>query len=161
MKTPIVLLFLVFLGASNFINAQEVDTLKIKPYFHEVNFFVEDNEACLKCHGEQKYTIVDEMMERTITKKMYSEIFVDRDAFYSSVHKSFSCTDCHSYEFNTFPHAIETRVEERLICMDCHGYDETYAQYHFEAIEMEYGESIHNMNLIFVNAMILTATKLL
>lgn len=146
MKIQSVFLFLIFLGASNFIAAQEVDTLKIKPYFHEVNFFVEDNEGCLKCHGEQKFTIIDSMMDRTITHKMYSEIYVDRDAFYSSVHKSFSCTDCHSYDFYTFPHSIETRIEERLICMDCHGYDETFAQYHFEEIEMEFGESIHNID---------------
>jgi hypothetical protein len=76
---------------------------------------------------------------------MYEERAIDRDAFYSSVHKGFSCNDCHSYEYNVFPHSIETRLEEQLVCMDCHGYDETYAHYNFESIEVEFQESIHNI----------------
>lgn len=140
-----ILLLLVLFGTTNYMSAQMEDTLKIKPYFHEVNPFVEDNEGCLKCHGEQKFTIVDSMYERKITKKMYAELFVDRDDYYSSVHKSFSCTDCHSYDFYTFPHIMEARTEAQLVCMDCHGYDETFAKYHFEEIEVEFGESIHNM----------------
>ena len=145
MKIRTIILLLVLFGSATLVSAQTEDTLKIKPYFHEVNPFVEDNEGCLKCHGEMKYTIVDSIYERTITKKMYAELFVDRENYYSSVHKSFSCTDCHSYDFYTFPHNIEARTEAQLICMDCHGYDETFAKYHFEEIEMEYGESIHNM----------------
>ncbi len=145
MKIRSIILLLVLFGTANLMSAQTKDTLKIKPYFHEVNPFVEDNEGCLKCHGEMKFTIVDSIYERTITKKMYAELYVDRDNFYSSVHKSFSCTDCHSYDFYTFPHTMEARTEAQLVCMDCHGYDETFAKYHFEEIEVEFGESIHNM----------------
>ena len=145
MKNKIIILFLILFGTSNLAVAQIDDTIKIKPFFHEVNYFVEDNEGCLKCHGEQKFSIVDSIYDRTITKKMYSELHVDRDEYYSSVHKSFSCTDCHSYDFYTFPHNIEARTEEQLTCMDCHGYDETYAHYHFEDIEIEVAESIHNI----------------
>lgn len=146
MKIQPVFLLLIFVGTVSAAYAQEeVDTLKIKPYYHEVNFFVEDNEGCLKCHGEQKYSIIDSMMERSITKKMYSELYIDRDDYYGSVHKSFSCTDCHSYDFYTYPHSYEARTEAQLVCMDCHGYDESFAQYQFEGIEMEFTESIHNM----------------
>ncbi len=146
MKIRTILFLLVLFGTANFASAQIDDTVKIKPYFHEVNPFVEDNEGCLKCHGEQKFTIIDSIYERKITKKMYSELYVDRDDYYSSVHKSFSCTDCHSYDFFTYPHSIESRNEVQLVCLDCHGYDETFAQYHFEEIEMEFEESIHNMD---------------
>lgn len=145
MKIHTAVFLLVLFGSTSLISAQEEDTLKIKPYFHEVNPFVEDNEGCLKCHGEMKFAIIDSMYERTITKKMYAELYIDRDNYYSSVHKSFSCTDCHSYDFFSYPHKLEARTEQQLVCMDCHGYDETFAKYHFEEIEMEFTESIHNM----------------
>ena len=126
--------------------AQPDDTLKLKPSYFEVNDYVEDNEACLKCHGETKYIIEDTATGRSKHVRMYSERTIDREAFYTSVHKSFACNDCHSYDYNTFPHSIQTRTEEQFLCLDCHGYDESYAQYHFEDIEVEFQESIHNMD---------------
>jgi len=146
MKTPTLICLVLILFATSYVTAQEDDTLKIKPSYFEVNDFVEDNEGCLKCHGEKKFTIVDHGTERIITQQMYAELYVDRDKFYSAVHKSFSCTDCHSYDFFTYPHSLEARVQEQLICMDCHGYDETFASYHFEEIEVEVEESIHNID---------------
>ena len=145
MKNPTIFFLTLLLSAASILSAQTDDTLKLKPSYFEVNPYVEDNEACLQCHGESKFTIEDPNSGRTKSEIMYSERSIDRDDFYSSVHKSFSCNDCHSYDYNTFPHSIETRVEEQLVCMDCHGYDETFAKYHFEAIEVEFQESIHNI----------------
>jgi len=133
----------MLLGAAGIMSAQTADTSKIKPSYREVNYFVEDNEACLKCHGEAKFVLEDN--GRTAIKRMGPSKIVDRDKFYTSVHKSFSCTDCHSSDFLTFPHSIELRFEKPFLCMDCHGYDETYARYHFETIEKEFSESIHNI----------------
>ncbi len=144
MSTSTKILSFVFLALGLSLLAQSEDTLKIKPSYHEVNYFVEDNEACLKCHGETKYILEDPENERISIKRMGPCKVVDRDKFYTSVHKSFSCTDCHSGDFMDFPHSIESRFEEKLLCMDCHGYDETYAQYHFEGIETEFTESAHN-----------------
>jgi hypothetical protein len=145
MKSPTKFLSIVFLTIASTLIAQPDDTTKLKPSYYEVNDFVDDNEACLRCHGEVKYVLEDPNTGRSKHERMYSERNIDRDAFYTSVHHTFACTDCHSYDYNTFPHAIETRVEEQLLCMDCHGYDETFAQYHFEDIEVEFQESIHNM----------------
>jgi hypothetical protein len=130
--------------ASNLI-AQTEDSIKLKPSYFEVNDYVEDNEACLRCHGEVKFVIEDPNTGRSTHELMYAERAIDRDAYYTSVHKAFSCNDCHSYDYSVFPHSIETRVEEQLLCMDCHGYDETFARYHFEEIETEFQESIHNI----------------
>jgi hypothetical protein len=143
-KNPICIisLFLVTLTAV----AQPTDTTKIKPYFYEVNVYVDDNENCLRCHGEPKYTLEDPQTGRIITEYMCPDRNIDRDDFYTGVHKEFACIDCHSYEFEVFPHSIEARMEEMMLCMDCHGYDETFAQYHFEDIEMEFQESIHNID---------------
>ena len=145
MIKPTRLFSILFLAAATTIFAQPDDTLKLKSSYYVVNDYVDDNEACLKCHGEMKYVIEDLNTGRSTHELMYSERAIDRNAFYASVHKSFACTDCHSYDFNTFPHSVETRLEEQFMCLDCHGYDETFAKYHFEDIEVEFQESIHNM----------------
>ncbi len=147
MRSPTIVSLIVLSAAVLSLYAQPAeDTLKLKPSYFEVNDYVEDNESCLKCHGEMKYILQDTLMARTITEHMCPDRVIDRDAYYSSVHKAFSCTDCHSYDYNTFPHAVETRLEEQLVCMDCHGYDESFAHYHFEDIELEFQESIHNFD---------------
>ena len=111
--------------------------------YREVNDFVDDNEACLKCHAETKYLLKDEVFGREITQSMCPDKILDRDKYYSMVHKSFACLDCHAYEYEDFPHPIEARLEEAYQCIDCHGYDDNYAQFKFEDIEIEYSESVH------------------
>lgn len=146
MNTPTFVITLCFLAAAITLSAQPADTSKIKPSYHEVSDYVVENEACLKCHGEEKFLLEDTAMGRAIHEHMCPDRIVDREEFYSAVHKSFSCTDCHSYDFNTFPHPLEARVEETFACLDCHGYDESFAQYHFEEIDAEFHESIHNID---------------
>ena len=146
MKTPTTILTSLLLAVALTLTAQPADTSKIKPSFYEVNDYVDDNENCLKCHGELKYTIEDPEMGRVLTAHMCPDRIIDRNAYYTGVHKAFACSDCHNYGFEEFPHSVEARLEEMLMCMDCHGYDETFAQYHFEDIEVEFGESIHNID---------------
>jgi Zn finger protein HypA/HybF involved in hydrogenase expression len=105
--------------------------------------FYEDNERCLKCHGQGKYEYVNENLGRQVKALMYSERVVKREDFYKSNHKSFSCTDCHSEQYTTFPHSGELRMEQKYNCIDCHGGDEKFVQYHFEEIETEYQQSAH------------------
>jgi hypothetical protein len=111
--------------------------------FHEVNSFVDENETCLKCHAETKYVLVDEFFGREVTQSMCPDKIIDRDDYYSMVHKSFACLDCHAYEYEEFPHPLEAILEEPYQCIDCHGYDENYAHFRFEEIEVEYMESVH------------------
>jgi hypothetical protein len=108
-----------------------------------VSPFHDDNERCLKCHGQAKYEYSNENLSRQVKALMCSERVVDRDEFYNSNHKSFSCTDCHSEQYTTFPHSGELRMEQKYNCIDCHGGDEKFAQYHFEETETEYKESVH------------------
>jgi predicted CXXCH cytochrome family protein len=108
-----------------------------------VSPFHEDNERCLKCHGQAKYEYTNENLGRQVKALMCSERIIKRDEFYDSNHKSFSCTDCHSEQYTTFPHPGELRMEQKYNCMDCHGGDEKFARYHFEEIEAEYQQSVH------------------
>ena len=105
--------------------------------------FSEDNERCFICHGQNKYEYTNENLGRQVKELMFSERIVDRNKFYQSNHKSFSCTDCHSEEYTTFPHPGELRMEQKFNCIDCHGGDEKFAKFHFEEIESDYQKSIH------------------
>jgi predicted CXXCH cytochrome family protein len=119
------------------INQSNTDTSTYVSPFHD------DNERCLKCHGQAKYEYTNATLGRQVKALMCSERIIKRDEFYDSNHKSFSCTDCHSEQYTTFPHPGELRMEQKLNCIDCHGGDEKFAQYHFEEIDSEYRQSTH------------------
>jgi len=108
-----------------------------------VSRFVDDNDRCFKCHGQEKYEYTNETLGKKIKDIMCSERIIRKSEFYSSNHKSFSCTDCHSDKYVKFPHSGELRMEQKYNCIDCHGGDEKFAKYHFEEIEAEYQKSTH------------------
>jgi hypothetical protein len=105
--------------------------------------FYEDNERCFKCHGQSTYEYLNSNIGRTVKAAMCSERMVSREKFYQSNHRSFSCTDCHSNDYATFPHPSELMLEQSYECIDCHGGDEKFARFNFEEIESEYKESVH------------------
>jgi len=109
----------------------------------ENNVFADENEACLKCHGEKTYTIADTLFGAEKQAIMCPGNRIERDEFYHSVHWSFACLDCHTEEFKDFPHPLQARFEEYWTCLDCHGFDDNFAQYHFEEIDEQHMESVH------------------
>lgn len=117
--------------------------LKMQDTSTYVSPFMEDNERCFKCHGQDQYEYTNDYSDRQVKQIMCSERITDRDEFYNSNHKSFSCTDCHSEEYTTFPHPGELRMEEKFSCIDCHGGDENFAKFNFDEIDVEYQESTH------------------
>jgi hypothetical protein len=136
---------LLCLDVQSQIHGQSNDTLctsQIEQY-RSVNDFVDDNEACFACHCEARYQLKDELSGRVITRFMCENRVIHREEYYKSNHKSFKCLDCHSYDYEVFPHSLEGRLEEQYACLDCHGYDEDYAHFNFEEIEEEYIQSIH------------------
>lgn len=108
-----------------------------------VSPFAEDNERCFICHGQTKYEYANESLGTTVRALMCSDRIMTREEFYISNHKSFSCTDCHSEDYTTFPHPGELRMEYKYNCMDCHGGDDTFAAFSFEEIDAEYQASVH------------------
>jgi hypothetical protein len=103
-----------------------------------------ENEKCLICHGQSKYSYENPDSKKTVTKRMYTELVMDRDLFYASNHREFKCTDCHSEEYDSFPHPGNLRMEAKATCIDCHGGDEKYAGFKFEQIESEFQASVHS-----------------
>ena len=105
--------------------------------------FFEDNERCFSCHGQKAYSYTNENLGKQVKSMMFSERIINRNEFYESNHKSFSCVDCHSSEYVKFPHPGELRMEQSFNCIDCHGGDDKFSKFNFEIIESEYQQSVH------------------
>jgi hypothetical protein len=101
------------------------------------------NKACLKCHGQDFYYYYNDWIEREVRERMNPYFVIDSAEYYISNHKTFFCTDCHSSDYETFPHDGLLRMEPSYTCMDCHGGDDDYAHFNFEEIESEYNNSVH------------------
>jgi Zn finger protein HypA/HybF involved in hydrogenase expression len=104
----------------------------------------EENENCLKCHGQSSYSYENKESGKTVKKKMYAELILNRDEYYISNHREFKCTDCHSEDYGTFPHDGNLRMEAKATCIDCHGGDEQYAKFEFEKIDTAFMASVHS-----------------
>lgn len=104
----------------------------------------ETNEACFKCHGQETYELLSADSSQTTTKRMCAENIILREAFYSSNHGSFNCTDCHLPGYETFPHALEVRFEQVYNCLDCHFEDPNLEDLNMEKISEQYQESVHH-----------------
>lgn len=105
---------------------------------------IEQNQACLKCHGNSMYFYFNEGLDRELKERMNPYFIVDSGEYYVSNHKSFLCMDCHSYEYESFPHSGQLRMETKFGCIDCHGGDDTYAKFNFEQIDEEFHKSVHS-----------------
>jgi hypothetical protein len=108
-----------------------------------VSPFKEDNERCFKCHAEKKYEYMNETSGKLLKAAMHPGDILSRDKFYASNHKGFSCTDCHSSQFQSFPHNEELKKEPHFTCLDCHGDDAASAIFKFEEIDREFRKSVH------------------
>ncbi len=101
------------------------------------------NDHCLNCHAHNYFNYNNTIEKKQVKHKMEPGMKIDTVLFYQSNHKTFKCTDCHSEDFKSWPHAEEVRMETKMICIDCHGGDEKYAKFQFEKIEQEYAQSTH------------------
>ena len=72
------------------------------------------------------------------------EFFVDSAIYYNSSHWDFKCIDCHSDEYEIFPHIGELRMEDKYTCLDCHEDDKDFPEYNFEEVSENYELSVHS-----------------
>ncbi|OYT11317.1 MAG: hypothetical protein B6I19_11640 [Bacteroidetes bacterium 4572_114] len=68
---------------------------------------------------------------------------IDSADFYISNHRTFACTDCHSPDYEEFPHDGSLRMEPKYTCMDCYEDDENFAEFRFEDIVNDFENSVH------------------
>ena len=101
------------------------------------------NHLCLKCHSSQIISYHNVVTDKEQKKLMNPYYIIDTVAIKGGVHNSFDCTDCHSYEYSTYPHTANLKLEPMSTCLDCHGGDPTYATYQFERISDEFQKSVH------------------
>jgi hypothetical protein len=101
-----------------------------------------DND-CLRCHANTTHSIYNDWTERNEKRLMNPYYILDSLRMKAGVHGSFGCIDCHSSDYETYPHQGELKLEPLMTCIDCHGGDENFADYKFEEIEIEFGKSVH------------------
>lgn len=106
--------------------------------------YAEENQQCLKCYGHKTYYYYNDWTERDVKERMNPYFIIDSIDFYQSNHKTFRCTDCHSTDYESFPHDGQLRMEEKYACLDCHEDDEDYAEYDFERLDEEFRNSVHS-----------------
>jgi hypothetical protein len=104
----------------------------------------ENHSVCLKCHGNGFYSFYNDWTETDVRKIMPDEYRIDTIQYYQSSHYNFKCTDCHTPDYETFPHDGELRKEFMNTCLDCHGGDEDYEHFKFEEIEESFNSSVHS-----------------
>lgn len=103
----------------------------------------EENKQCLSCHSQHSYTMYNDWTERNEKRLMNPFYIIDTTRMSVGVHGTFKCIDCHSYEYETYPHDGALKMEPLMTCIDCHGGDETYATYQFERVVEEFQKSVH------------------
>ena len=101
------------------------------------------NHPCLSCHSSQIISFHNDVTDKEQKKLMNPYYIIDTVAIKGGVHKGFDCTDCHSYEYSTYPHPSNLKLEPMSTCLDCHGGDPTFATYQFDRINEEFKKSIH------------------
>jgi len=102
-----------------------------------------ENSHCLSCHANQIYSFHNEWLDQEATRLMNPFYIIDSTRMAAGVHASFRCTDCHSPDYEVYPHLAELKLEPLNTCIDCHGGDDHYAAYQFDRIEEEFQKSIH------------------
>jgi hypothetical protein len=124
-----ILLIVILVGNQPVVSAQNYDDAQ--------------NHVCLKCHSNQSYTFHNSLMETEDKKLMNPYYIIDTVSLKQGVHNPLDCTDCHSYEYSTYPHASNIKLEPLATCLDCHGGDDSFAKYQFEKIDEEFKKSVH------------------
>lgn len=94
----------------------------------------ESNHVCLNCHGHKYYSFFNEYKDLTERKLMNPYFVIDSVSYLQGEHKGHLCTDCHSSDYETYPHIAELKIEPKMTCVDCHD---------FEAIASEVKKSVH------------------
>ncbi len=104
--------------------------------FGETTLSKEKNQNCLRCHSMSTLGYKDPQ------SGILKNLSVIPDNFYNSNHKELECTECHSPEFNTFPHPAKLK-NENLYCLNCHQDNPELFKYSFKTIEKDFKESVH------------------
>ena len=112
------------------------------PVFSQ-NYKNAQHHKCLKCHSNQTFSFHNDVTGKEVKRLMNPYYIMDTVAMSSGVHKSFDCTDCHSGEYETYPHKANLKLEPLSSCLDCHGGDASFAKYKFEEIQKEFKKSVH------------------
>jgi hypothetical protein len=101
------------------------------------------NKTCLECHSSHTFSIYNNWTEKEEKRLMNPFYILDTVQLAAGVHNTFGCIDCHSMDYETYPHNGELKLEPMMTCIDCHGGDPNYEDWQFDRIEEEFQKSVH------------------
>lgn len=101
---------------------------------------LKENSACLRCHAMKTLGYLDSLTGRIVN------LSVDSLKFAESNHKALKCIDCHTKDYQTYPHPAVTK-SENLYCLNCHKDDARFAVFRFPDVEKEFHRSVHYKEL--------------
>lgn len=113
----------------------------------EPNELTETSKMCLKCHAQNYYSFYNSTLDQTKKKRMNPFLQIDSMKYAQGVHGGFSCDDCHSSDYATYPHESKLKFEYMNTCQDCHVGDASYAHLHFDEIEQQSLTSVHAVKM--------------
>jgi Cytochrome c3 len=98
------------------------------------------NSNCLRCHSMTTLGYYDQ------ESGIFKNLSVNPKEFYNSNHKNLACVNCHSKEFENFPHPAELK-KENLYCLNCHKDNPELLKFNFTSIEKDFKKSVHHQKL--------------
>lgn len=132
---------IMLLGVVKLVTAQEIDRQEI---IDEVKPL---NNQCLECHGQGQYTYANDQTGEEVKAQMCDNYIISEKEYYQSNHYSFACIDCHSIDFEKYPHPSRARFEQAYNCTDCHGFTDDDKKFQFNKIKDAYEQSVHHKEL--------------
>ena len=99
-----------------------------------------ENRWCLRCHAMATLGYIDSTTGKIVN------LAVDPDKFAHSNHKALKCVDCHTTDFETFPHPGSVK-SENLYCLNCHDDQGKFAKFRFPEVGKEFQQSVHYKKL--------------
>jgi len=84
----------------------------------------ESNGVCLKCHADRYYSFYNEYTEKEERGFMNPYHVIDSMNYLKGEHQQLACTDCHSPDYEKYPHTAELKIEPKFSCTDCHDFEE-------------------------------------
>ena len=100
----------------------------------------DENQHCFRCHSMESLGI------KTSDSPVIQNFSLTPAEFNESFHAGFLCIDCHSEEFQGFPHPAKSEIENPF-CTDCHDEDLEIKNYKLGEIISSLDNSVHREKL--------------
>lgn len=101
---------------------------------------LKESGKCYRCHSMTTLGYKDP------ASGTIRNLSVIPEEFAKSNHKALECIECHTKEYEQYPHPAAAK-QENLYCLNCHIDNAELAKYSFNDVEKQFKESVHYKKL--------------